>query len=208
MKSKFMADAKSLFFCIALVTLFPLAQKTARADNVTFSTSGTFSNGLSSISFGSGGNTLTLTFIPASATLNTDTNASFGEVRAQATGSGAAIGPGIQLTITITQTAPSGGTAVFIGNLNTGLITPTSSLATLTFPAGQVGPVSIGSFVYRIANPNPLALVAPNTGESPQGRTSIQGSIVTLVPEPTSMVLFATGLSGIVSLRRRWAKRH
>jgi hypothetical protein len=68
-----------------------------------------------------------------------------------------------------------------------------------------VGPVSINGFLYKIEFPNPLSLVAPNTNN---GRTSIQGSIVTLVPEPTSMVLFATGLSGIVSLRWRWAKRH
>lgn len=223
MKSNFVAWLKALFFCIALVTMFPLAQKTARADNVTYTTSGSFNGGGNSITFVGATGTLTLKFffnplgLPPGTpvTLNAappGTSASFGEIETTTTGTGAGIPAGTTLTITINQTVPSIGTTSFTGNLFSTNIGPTAASADskLTFNPvpSPVFSVPINGVFYTIQFPNPLSLVPPVIcGVSGCGRTSIQGGIITTIPEPTSMFLFTTGLTGLVSLRRRWAKR-
>ena len=192
---------RSLFLCLLALGFVALAHSEARADNITFSTTGAFNNASNSITFGSGGDTLTLTFSgigSSNVNASPSTFASFGTITTSATGSGATVAPGTTLTINITQTNPSAGSGFVAGSL-TGTITQNSSDGQILF---TVTSTTINGVLYEVAN-NPLALVPPNTNN---GQTTVQGKITSTVPEPMTMILFGTGLAGIAAKARRRRK--
>ena len=186
---------------LALITI----ASSVRATTVTYSTTGSFNGGAfsspTSIGFGGGANTTTLTFTGVSATVDTDpfgfTFASLGTMHTASTGSGASVA-GTTFAIQITQTVPSAGSGNVSGTIS-GFISQNSSTSQITF---TVTSVTIGAITYSVPN-NPLSLVPPVTNN---GNTTIQGR-VTAVPEPATLGLLGAGLFALAATVSRKIRR-
>jgi len=198
------------FFAAAVCSMLVLGAAAAQAETVAFNTDGTFSGGtttanspvVSSIVFGTGADTTTITFTSREGgLLMTPSTESLGVFNVTGTGNGASTGTGTFL-LTINQTAPDTASGSFGQATLSGTVTLFSSSARIQFDnptslaLGTLPPITYS--ILGLDAQQGLSLARGERG------TSIEASI-TAVPLPAAAWggLALLGTLGGARLRKR-----
>ena len=199
---------------VGLAALALLAASPARAQNLTFSTAGSFmgtgctvaSCNFSGFTLGYNGQSLSTYLAPSLVDL--------GAFFTQATGTSlplTSIPAGVTFMLTISQTGPTAGTGSVSGTVGGSLAYNPSGSSLVFTPSSNS--VNIGGATYNLVTDNTgnINIAAPttNAGENPNSTIVKANATVSTVPEPATVALMGSGLLGLVAvggMRRRNGK--
>jgi hypothetical protein len=189
---------------VAFVSLGSAA--VAKADPVTFSTTGVFSvSGTNVVNFTNINGTTSLTFNGTTNSVNAPAGASFGDLVVTTTVPANLTGPAVggNFTLNFFQVAPAGA-ASLVGTLS-GTLGFNTGIATLSFSTTSQ---SIGGFTYTVNPTYTIALPVTGVGGgAATGTTTLQGTVTggaqTTTPEPATVGLMGMGLVGLGGVARR-----
>jgi hypothetical protein len=176
---------KTVRLIALLLAVASLGVSQASADPVTYSTSGIFTcagcagSGSNSVTFlGGMGNALMITFTGLGSTsLNTPTDAGFGNFQTFFSGNGVIAATGT-FTLTITQTVPVAGSDSFSATFSGAFSASNSGSGIVNF---TVTSVTIGGVAYSVASCVDLVPPASNNGI-----TTVEGDISVAPGTPTN----------------------
>ena len=193
---------RAILIAGAAVTLGSL---TARAQTVTFSTTGVFSGGgctATNCAFDG----FTMSFTPVgSDTFLSGSLVDLGSFVTQCVsctlGSMQSFPSGVLFTLTINQTNPSGGTGSFVGSVS-GTVSFNPSFSSLVWmPSPNNLNIGLTNYALVLDNTGNFNIEAPIASQNPNA--TVVKAFVTTTPEPSSMALMATGIVGLVPVMRR-----